>query len=215
MKFTPIDMKSWYRIQTFSYFSQMAPTTYALTVNIDITDLRRVLKCNRLKFYPAYLWLVTKHLNEQQEFRIAYKDGQIGYYDTLTPFYAVFHDDDHSFSMIWQEYSDDFKAFYARYIENQEKYSNQHGFLGRPELPPPNSYTVSCMPWVSFTHFSVHSDNKNYFFPSVEAGRFFERDGRMLLPLSITCHHAVTDGYHIKTFLEALQESANKFEQFI
>ena len=73
MKFTPIDMKNWTRIQTFTYFSQMAPTTYALTVNIDVTKMRKVLKENSMKFYPAYLWIVTKHLNEQIEFKIAKK----------------------------------------------------------------------------------------------------------------------------------------------
>jgi chloramphenicol O-acetyltransferase type A len=215
MIFTPINMKNWYRIQTFSYFSQMAPTTYSLTVNVDITDLRQLLKSRGMKFYPVYLWLVTKYLNEQTEFKIAKKDGQIGYYDTLTPFYAVFHEDDHSFSMIWQEYTADFRAFYAGYLENQQKYGRNHGFLGRPELPPPNAYTVSCMPWVSFSHFSVHSNNPDYYFPSVEAGKFFEEEDRVLLPLSLTCHHATTDGYHIKTFLEAFQDGMEGVERFL
>lgn len=215
MNFSPIDMKQWYRVQTFMYFSQMAPTNYSLTVNVDVTKLRQTLKAHEMKFYPAYLWLVTKYLNEQQEFKIAEKDGQIGYFDILTPFYAVFHENDHSFSMLWTEYSDEFKTFYAQYLENQQKYGDNHGFLGQPELPPPNAYTVSCMPWVRFTHFSVQTDNKHYYFPSVEAGKFIEKDGHTLLPLSITCHHAATDGYHIKTFLNALQQSMDAFEQFI
>ena len=57
------------------------------------------LKKAELKFFPAYLWLVTKVLNEQQEFRIADQDGQIGYYDSLTPLYATFHVDDKTFSL--------------------------------------------------------------------------------------------------------------------
>lgn len=215
MKFTPIDMKNWYRIQTFTYFSQMAPTTYSLTVNADVTNMRKALKENGLKFYPAYLWIITKHLNEQPEFKISKKDGKFGYYDRLTPFYAVFHEDDKSFSMLWNEYSDDFRVFYSQYIDIQEKYGNNHGFLGRPELPPPNAYTVSCLPWISFQHFSVHSENSEYFYPSVEAGKFIEKDGKTLLPLSITCHHATTDGYHIKLFLDALQESMNDFRKYL
>lgn len=215
MQFTPIDMNSWYRVQTFMYFSQMAPTTYSLTVNPDITKFRQVLKAHGLKFYPAYLWLVTKHLNEQQEFKIAEKDGQIGYFDTLTPFYAVFHEDDRSFSMIWTSYTDDFRMFYEQYLEHQRKYGENHGFLGKPELPPPNAYTVSCMPWVSFTHFSVQTNNPKYYFPSVEAGKFIETDERILLPLSVTCHHAATDEYHIQTFLNALQKSMDAFEQYL
>ena len=215
MNFTPIDMKQWYRAQTFMYFSRMAPTNYSLTVNMDVTKLRHVLKAHGMKFYPAYLWLITKHLNEQKEFRIAEKDGQIGDYYTRTRFYAGFHEDDHSFSMLWNEYTNDFRTFYKQYLEHQQEYGNNHGFLGQAELPPPNAYTVSCMPWISFTHFSVQSDNKHYYFPSVEAGKFFEECGHTLLPLSITCHHAVADGYHIKVFLNELQQSMDSFEQFI
>ena len=59
---------------------------------------------------------------------------------------------------------------------------------------------------MEFTHFAVHSyENKPYYFPSVEAGRFFERGGRTLMPLSLTCHHATTDGWHMQTSLDALQ----------
>ena len=48
---------------------------------------------------------------------------------------------------------------------------------------------------------------------SVEAGRFEERDGRTILPLSITCHHAATDGWHVKGFLERVQREADSFEE--
>ena len=117
--------------------------------------------------------------------------------------------------MLWNAYTENFREFYAQYLENQEKYGNNHGFLGRPELPPPNAYTVSCLPWISFQHFSVHSENSEYYFPSVEAGKFIETDGKILLPLSVTCHHAATDGYHIHTFLKSLQDSMNDFGKYL
>ena len=53
----------------------------------------------------------------------------------------------------------------------------------------------------------MHSyDNKPYYFPSVEAGKVYAKGERMLTPLSLTCHHATTDGYHVHRFLEALGE---------
>ena len=112
VKFTPIDLQTWPRGQVFYYFSKMAPTGYSMTVDLDVTKMRISLKKANLKFFPAYLWLVTKTLNMQQEFKIAEKDGQIGYYDTLTPLYATFHDDDKTFSLMWTEYDDDFRAFF-------------------------------------------------------------------------------------------------------
>ena len=146
------------------------------------------------------------------EFRIAERDGQTGYYDFLTPLYASFHGDDKTFSLMWTEYDDDFETFYDAYIDNQLRYGGQHGVLCRTDqMPPPNAYTVSCVPWIAFQHFAVHSyENKPYYFPSVEAGRFFRENDRLLMPLSITCHPAATDGWHVNRFLERLQAEADR-----
>ena len=217
MKFTPINLQDWPRGQMFYYFSKMAPTGYSLTVNMDVTVLRKALKKEKLKFFPAYLWLVTKNLNKQTEFKIAEKDGILGYYDVLTPLYASFHEDDKTFSLMWTKFTDSFQEFYHAYLNNQERFGDVHGVLSQPQTAPPeNAYTVSCIPWVSFTHFAVHSyENKPYYFPSVEAGKFIEENDRILMPLSITCHHAATDGYHVNSFLESLQEDMNNFKRYL
>ena len=217
MNFTPIDLQTWPRGQMFYYFSQMAPTGYSMTVNVDVTEMRKPIREAGLKFFPAYLWLVTKNLNRQTEFKVAEKDGVLGFYDSLTPLYASFHENDHTFSLMWTEYTDDFLQFHQAYLENQAQFGHNHGVLCQPQTPPPaNAYTVSCVPWVSFTHFAVHSyENKPYYFPSVEAGKFFEEAGRILMPLSITCHHATTDGYHIKCFLDSLQQDINGFMRYL
>jgi len=209
MKFTEIDFDSWPRREVFYYFSKMAPTGYSLTVDVDVTDLVQKLKSINRKFFPTYLWLVTKCVNKQIEFKVAYQTEKLGYYDVLTPLYATFHDDDKTISLMWTEFDEDYEVFYQRYVENQQKYANKHGILSQtPLLPPANAYTVSSLPWVSFKHLSVNSfENKQYYFPSIESGKYYEtKEGKKLLPLSITCHHATTDGYHVSKFLEDLKE---------
>ena len=119
--------------------------------------------------------------NRQTEFKVAEKDGILGFYD--------------------------------EYLSNQEKYGNVRGVLSQPQTPPPpNAYTVSCVPWIEFRHFAVHSyENKSHYFPSVEAGKFFNDSGRTFMPLSMTCHHATTDGWHVNGFLKSLQEDFDQF----
>ena len=196
IQFTPIDLQSWPRGQMFYYFSKMAPTGYSLTVDVDVTRLRTVLKAAGYRFFPAYLWLVTRTLGEQQEFKAAETDGVLGYYNVLTPLYAAFH---------------------AAYLADKARWGGHHGVLAKEgQLPPPNAYTVSCLPWVSFRHFAAHScESKAYYFPSVEAGKLYERDGKTWMPLSLTCHHAAADGYHVDRFLTALQTAADSFERFL
>ena len=140
MQFTPIDMKTWPRAQVFHYFSRMAPTGYSMTVDVDVTRMRASLKTAGLRFFPAYLWLTTRCLCEQTEFRLAQCEEMLGYYDTLTPLYATFHEDDHTFSLMWTPYSESFQAFHSDYLENQRRYGANHGILAQPDrLPPPNA----------------------------------------------------------------------------
>ncbi|MGM9668381.1 MAG: CatA-like O-acetyltransferase [Faecousia sp.] len=214
MNFTPIDLRRWPRVQMFTYFSRMAPTGYSLTVDLDVTALLATLKEKNRKFFPTYLWLVTKCLNLQQEFKVAYQGETLGYYDTLTPLYASFHEDDKTFSLMLTEFDPDYGRFYENYCANQRQFGENHGVLCQSMTPPPaNAYTVSCLPWVQFRHFAVHTyDNKPYFFPSVEAGQIYtDPQGRSLLPLSLTCHHATTDGYHVSLFLKTLQQEMDLF----
>ena len=49
-------------------------------------------------------------------------------------------------------------------------------------------------------HFAVHSYDRPYYLPSVETGKHYKKDGRALLPLSITCRHAAADGWQSRVF---------------
>lgn len=216
-KFNPIDLRTWPRGQMFYYFTSMAPTGYSLTVDIDVTAAKYALKELKIKFFPAYLWLVTKMLNRQVEFKVAVVDNVVGYWDALTPLYAAFHEDDKTISLMWTEFDEAFPVFYDRYLKNQQQYGNNHGILSQPDrMPPPNSYTVSAIPWIGFKHFALLSyENKPYYFPTLEAGKFIEADKKIMMPLSITVHHATTDGWHVKTFLDDLQNGFDHPENWI
>lgn len=111
VNFHPIDMQAWARAQMFYYFTQMAPTGYSLTTLIDVTAMYKIIKSKHLKFFPAYLWVVTTMINKQIEFKIAVKDQTLGYWDTLTPLYATFHEDDKTISFMWTEYCERFQIF--------------------------------------------------------------------------------------------------------
>ncbi|MBN2897756.1 MAG: chloramphenicol acetyltransferase CAT [Clostridia bacterium] len=213
--FNLIDLKTWPRGQMFHYFSEIVPTSYSMTVDLDITRFRKSLQERGFKFFPAYLWLVTKMLNEQIEFKVAKVDGRLGYWECLTPLYAHFHEDDRTISLMWTVYDDDFHVFYRNYLENQRAYGDNHGVLSQHHLlPPANAYTVSSIPWIPFKHFAIHSvGDRPYYFPTIEVGKFREEHGKIKLPLSITVHHATTDGWHVNQFLEDLQQAMDHWDE--
>ena len=215
-KFIPIDRKSWPMAQSFYYYTEMAPTTYTVNVDLDVTILRKTLKEKGYKFFPAYLYLVTKAIGKIKELRVAYKDGVLGYWENLTPAYPQFHEDDHTTSLLWTAYDPVFKKFYEQYIEDTTCFGNDHGILTKKGAPLANAYVISCIPWFTFNSFSLHNHGiKDYFVPSFEAGGFKERDGKCIMPLSMTVHHATTDGYHLKCFFEALQKDMDQPEAWL
>ena len=69
--------------------------------------------------------------------------------------------------------------------------------------------------WADSAERGLCAVGKPYFFPSIEAGRFINENGKIMMPLSITCHHAATEGYHVSRFLDALQTEADAFEKYL
>lgn len=209
--FQPIDMTTWPMAQAFYYYTQMAPTSYTINVTMDVTILRKTLKQRGYKFFPAYLYLVTRAIEKQKELRVAVNEGVLGYWQSLTPLYPQFHEDDKTTSLLWTEYDICFQSFYDSYIEDITKHGSSHGILSSKGMPPANGYVISCIPWFTFNSFSLHNHGiKDYYVPSFEAGAFVEAGGKITMPLSITVHHATTDGYHLKEFLEDLQTNMNE-----
>lgn len=103
-------------------------------------------------------------------------------------------------------YSPSFISFLAQYLNDRTLYAENHGPSAKPIAPPPNLCMVGMLPWVSFTHYSpVPYQQSDCYFPVIEAGKFFEQNGRTLMPLSVMAQHAVADGYHTSTLFNGIQ----------
>ncbi|WPC42191.1 CatA-like O-acetyltransferase [Clostridium sp. JS66] len=215
--FHAIDMDTWTRAHTYNYFTKTVSTLiYSINVTVDVTILRNTLKSKGLKFFPTYLYLVTRAIGKQQEFLMTMQDNVLGYWDCQTPFYPVFHEDNKTITFLWTEYDEDFEVFYKSYISDMKQYGKSHDIMLSKETPPSNNYIISCIPWFSFNGLSMQLQNaKNYYAPIFEAGGFTETNGTIMMPLSITVNHAVVDGYHIKLLLQELQWAMNHPEEWI
>ena len=208
-KFQAFNPKNWERIEHFHYYSKIASTGYTINTELDISLLIETLKNTDYKFYAAYIYAVTSCINNHPEFRTSIVDEVPGYWNNLTPLYPVFHENDKTTSLMWTEYSNDFKIFHNDYLKDKNNFGENHGFLSKPGMPPQNCYIISCIPWISFKSFSLHNyGESNYYLPSIEAGKYYHSNKKILLPFSITIHHASADGYHVNSLLNDIQ---NKF----
>ena len=206
MIFEKIDVNSWKRKEYFEHYFTNVPCTYSMTVKVDITPIKNKL----MKLYPAMLYYISTVVNHHPEFRTAINDsGELGVYSEMLPCYTVFHKDTETFSNIWTEYSPDFNTFSVAYENDMQKYGNKQGMIGKPNAPE-NTFPVSMIPWSTFEGFNLNlQKGYDYLIPIFTMGKYYQEDGRTILPLAIQVHHAICDGFHICRFANELQELIN------
>lgn len=212
MQFKIIDMEKWNRKEYFEHYYNAVPCTYSLTTNIDITILLNTIKNQNFKFYPTMLYCISSIVNTHDEFKTSIDDdGNVGVFDIINPSYTIFNKETETFSSVWTDYNDDFMSFYKNYLNDIEEYGIIKKPIAKPEITP-NLFNISSIPWTIFTSFNLNIDKSTkYLLPIFTMGKFFEQDGKMLLPLSIQVHHAVCDGFHASRFINELQETVNSF----
>lgn len=216
MNFHPIDMDNWSRKTYFEHYLNNVRCTYSMTANIDITRLLSVVKNMGIKLYPALIHMITTVVNRHIEFRTSFNsEGRLGYWDSLSPSFTIFHDDDKTFSSIWTLYDKEFNDFYSRYLDDMKMYGSVKQFAAKANEPP-NIFPVSSIPWVSFTGFNLNVYNEGtYLLPIFTIGKYFQHDEKILLPLSGQFHHAVCDGYHVGVLFNELQLRADTCNEWL
>lgn len=210
MKFNPIDMDTWSRQPYFEHYLNNARCTFSMTANLDISRLLKELKIRQIKLYPALIHMITTVVNSHIEFRTCFNsDKTIGYWDSLSPSFTIFHDDDKTFSSIWTVYSEEFNDFYTRYLDDMKTYGSVKQFTPKANEPA-NTFPISSIPWVSFTGFNLNIYNDGTdLLPIFTMGKYFQQAEKFLLPLSAQFHHAVCDGYHSGLLFNELQLRAD------
>ncbi|MGN7356971.1 type A chloramphenicol O-acetyltransferase [Paenibacillus sp. SAF-054] len=216
MKFNPIDMDNWSRKPYFEHYLNHVRCTYSMTANIEITILVSKLKDKGMKLYPALIHMITTVINRHSEFRTCLDaEGRLGYRDSLSPSFTIFHDDEKTFSSIWTLYSEDFNEFYSRYLDDMKVYGSVKQLFAK-EKEPPNTFPISSIPWVSFTSFNLNLVNEgNYLQPIFTIGKYDRQNEKILLPLSGQFHHAVCDGYHASVLYNELQLRADACTEWL
>ncbi|WP_078378700.1 type A chloramphenicol O-acetyltransferase [Sutcliffiella halmapala] len=215
MEFHEIDINNWERKEIFNHFLNQK-TSFSITKNIDITELYNTTKETGYKFYPVFIFLVTRVVNLNKNFRMSFNsDGAFGYWDRLTPLYTIFDQKSELFSAISTNTDEGFKKFYDNYISDAELYNGTGKMFPKTPLPE-NVVNISMIPWTSFTGFNLNVNNdQNYLLPIVTAGKFTNENHNLFLPLSLQVHHAVCDGYHAALFMNTIQTLADNPQELL
>lgn len=200
-----VDVSTWRRRQHYEFFHGMDYPQFNVCFNIEITALLPKLKAKGYSFYYSMLYFSTCAANRVEEFRYRIKEGQVVVYDIIHPSFTDMSKGDDLFKMVTVDIKESLPEFVAAAAEKskrQTEYFPIKELVGRDDV-----IYFTCLPWTSFTHLS-HTIrlNRDDAVPRISWGKYFEENGKILLPFSVQVHHAFADGIHVGRYQQELEQ---------
>ncbi len=205
-----VDLENWNRKTIYEYFKDFPDPFFNLTANLDVTELYRFCKENRLSFSLANLFYSLETVNEIREFRMRLKDDRLVEFEKIHATMTIAQPDE-TFSFCYFEMQENLYDFNKTGKAAVEKYTRLKTFdvmRDRVDL-----IYSSVIPWVSFTSFKHASRLNNKFtIPRMVWGKMFEDAGRKKMPHSVEVNHAIADGFHVGKYFVDLQKKLSEIE---
>ncbi len=201
-----LDINNWNRKNHFYFFKDYDNPFYNICTNIEITELLKVTKENKLSFFLSSLFLSIKSANTVEEFRYRIKDDKVIIFDVIHPFSTVLNDEN-NFSFCPFNYFDKFDQFEKHgKISIKQTIANKDKLEGDPERLDVIHYTT--IPWISLTSVShARKFNTSDSIPKIVFGKYFKEFEKIMLPICIEVHHSLVDGYHVAKYLNVFREN--------
>lgn len=201
-----IDESKWERAMHCMIFRSCCEPMFCVTFEVDITHFLDKIRKNGLSFTLAMVYAVCKCGNDIENFRYRFLDGKVVLYDSIDTSFTYLNKETELFKVVSVPMVDGLKE----YVKLAEKTAHeQREYFTAP--PANNIFQCSAIPWVTYTHIShTISGNKENASPLFDWGKYYEKDGRFLMPLSVQAHHSFVDGLHIGRFAEMIQRFLNE-----
>lgn len=203
-----IDIDSWKRKEIYEMFSKIDYPFYAVTIPVEVTNLKKVAKENKLSFYYLMLWACTKAVNSVNEFNMRIYDDGIYQLDATDPSFTVMKENEETFIIVTTKYQDDYKKFC---LNCKEAVDNQTTFFTQDDSYKDKVIYFSCAPWFDFTALTNERNfDKDDTIPRISWGKYYEENGKLMVHLSIDVNHRTIDGIHIAKFKDCLDKTIAK-----
>ena len=206
-KYEVIDESTWERAMHCMVFRNSIEPAFCVTFEADITEFKNKVKEEGLSFTLAMVYAVCKCANEVEALRYRFLDGKVVLYERIDTAFTYLNKETELFKVVNVPFIDNLPEYVAlalKTAEEQQEYFTGH--LGT------DVFQCSPMPWVTYTHIShTNSGKKDNATPLFDWGKYYEKDERVLIPISIQAHHSFVDGIHIGQFVDALQKFFDEY----
>lgn len=204
-----VDVENWNRRSAYEFFKDYENPFFNITAPLDVTELFRFCKANKLSISLAILFYSLQAANEIKEFRLRILDAKVIEYEEIHATQTILNTDE-TFSFCYFENRADVFEFNEAGKAAVEKYKELKSFDVENDRLDLLYYSV--IPWIAFTSFknAMRLDERQTI-PRLVFGKIYDDGDRKKLPHSVEVHHAVMDGIHVGKYFMRLQEKIADF----
>lgn len=200
-----LDINTWKRKDHYYFFKKMRYPRICVTTNVDITSLLTYIKKHDLPFSTTFLYLTSRAINEVEEMRMRIRGEEIVIHDVINPSFTLLSEQEtFHFCKV------DFVKNYPLFSERTTKAAlNALMEASLEDEPGRDDYIfVSSLPWFTYTSIShpINDSKIEFSVPRLSWGKYFESEGKTLIPVTFEVNHALVDGIHIAKVLDHLNK---------
>ncbi|MGM0600207.1 MAG: CatA-like O-acetyltransferase [Candidatus Rifleibacteriota bacterium] len=202
-----INIENWNRKDHYHFFSQMKSPFFGITAEVNCTGAYQKAKEENISFFAYYLHRSTMAINRIKEFKYRIIDDKVYELDTIHAG-ATISRSDGTFAFIYVDYDEDFDVFNKSLKNEIEKVKNTTGLnLSDDDDKIKDIIHYTTVPWISFTAI-LHPTNfdRKESVPKIAFGKFYQKEGQKLMPVSVEAHHGLMDAYHMSEYFKEFEK---------
>ena len=213
---TIINLQTWDRAESYKFYKNFINPQVTITADVECTQAFESCKKEGTSFFRKYLYAILRSVNDINElrYRIETVDGEevVVLYEKVSVLTPIQIGNNGEFTTIKIPYHLTFEKFckvmddIVSQMEKDvhkpyfiEEDSERKGFL--------DMILVSALPDLHFTSITcTQSCSQGSRKPIINVGKAVNKEGKMVMPVAISFHHGLCDGYHISKFFNKVEE---------
>ena len=208
-----IDIETWNRRKQYENFISYTNPVFSVGTTVDVTGLVELCRKNKISFFSAFLYVITKCSNKVPEMRLRIKGENVIQFDAVHPSYVVLCEGDELKTCVTYA-NDDFLMFYQNSRKDIANVRSRESQAYNEGVDNDVLY-VSCIPWIRLNSISNPYnllDKEQSSIPRITWGKYYLNGERYEIYLDIAAHHALVDGVHVAQLVQMIEEELTSID---
>ena len=205
-----IDVNKWDRKAQFLFYKDFDQPFFNISTTIDVTHALTTCKDRDISFFLTCLFLSQQVIHEIDAFRYRIQGQDVVIYDKVEAGSTILFDDN-TFGFCYFNGHSQLESFIIDGERQMQIAKTKKEFLPKDYRDDLIHYSI--LPWISFTSLQ-HARNTKFqdSIPKIVFGKYFKEGDAIKMPISVSVHHALVDGYHVGLYLKQLETYFRSFE---